>query len=136
MLDKNIRILVVDDFPTMRRILRALLRELGFTHIEEAEDGQDALDRLRRGRFELVISDWNMPRLDGLDMLRTIRADAALRHLAVLMVSAEARKELIVAAAQAGANGYVVKPFTAAVLDERLIRAWEHRARQQPTERP
>lgn len=133
-LDKNIRILVVDDFQTMRRILCGLLRELGFTRIEEAEDGRDALDRLHRGRFELVISDLNMPRLDGLEMLRSIRADATLQHLTVLMVSAEARKDHIISTAQAGANGYVVKPFTAGVLKERLTKALVHQARQHLTQ--
>lgn len=130
MTDKNIRILVVDDFPTMRRIVRGLLRELGFHHIEEAEDGRDALEHLRNGHFDLVISDWNMPNLDGLEMLQEIRADQSLCHLPVLMVSAEARKDHIVAAARAGANGYVVKPFTAAVLEERLEKVFEHQARQ------
>lgn len=130
MLDKNIRILVVDDFPTMRRILCGLLRELGFTHIEEAEDGQDALERLQQSRFELVISDLNMPRLDGLDMLRAIRADQSLHDLTVLMVSSEARKELIISTARAGANGYVVKPFTPEILEDRLTKALEHSSRQ------
>ncbi|WP_269457643.1 chemotaxis response regulator CheY [Geopseudomonas guangdongensis] len=118
-------ILVVDDFPTMRRIVRGLLKELGFTNVEEAEDGQDALNKLRTGTFEFVVSDWNMPNLDGLDMLKQIRADAALQHLPVLMVTAEAKKENIIAAAQAGANGYVVKPFTAATLEEKLNKIFE-----------
>ncbi len=125
MSDKNMSILVVDDFPTMRRIVRGLLKELGFTNVEEAEDGQDALNKLRSGTFEFVVSDWNMPNLDGLDMLKQIRADAALKHLPVLMVTAEAKKENIIAAAQAGANGYVVKPFTAATLEEKLNKIFE-----------
>lgn len=125
MADKNMSILVVDDFPTMRRIVRGLLKELGFTNVEEAEDGQDALNKLRSGGFEFVVSDWNMPNLDGLDMLKQIRADAALQHLPVLMVTAEAKKENIIAAAQAGANGYVVKPFTAAILEEKLNKIFE-----------
>ncbi|SDT96630.1 two-component system, chemotaxis family, response regulator CheY [Geopseudomonas guangdongensis] len=125
MADKNMSILVVDDFPTMRRIVRGLLKELGFTNVEEAEDGQDALNKLRTGTFEFVVSDWNMPNLDGLDMLKQIRADAALQHLPVLMVTAEAKKENIIAAAQAGANGYVVKPFTAATLEEKLNKIFE-----------
>ncbi len=125
MADKNMSILVVDDFPTMRRIVRGLLKELGFTNVEEAEDGQDALNKLRSGSFEFVVSDWNMPNLDGLDMLKQIRADAALQHLPVLMVTAEAKKENIIAAAQAGANGYVVKPFTAATLEEKLNKIFE-----------
>ena len=114
MADKNMSFLVVDDFPTMRRIVRSLLKELGFTNVDEAEDGQDALNKLRAGNFEFVVSDWNMPNLDGLEMLKEIRQDEALKDLPVLMVTAEAKKENIIAAAQAGANGYVVKPFTAA----------------------
>jgi len=118
--DPNLRFLVVDDFSTMRRIVRNLLKELGFTNVEEAEDGLVALTKLRTGSFDFVVADWNMPNMDGLTMLQNIRADAALKHLPVLMVTAEAKKENIIAAAQAGANGYVVKPFTAAVLDEKL----------------
>lgn len=120
MADTNTRFLVVDDFSTMRRIVRNLLKELGFTNVDEAEDGVVALAKLRSGRFDFVVADWNMPNMDGLTMLQTIRADADLKHLPVLMVTAEAKKENIIAAAQAGANGYVVKPFTAAVLDEKL----------------
>ncbi|QQK64303.1 chemotaxis protein CheY [Cobetia sp. cqz5-12] len=125
MADKNLRILVVDDFPTMRRIVRNLLKELGFTNVEEAEDGQQALEFLNQGSFELVISDWNMPNLDGLEMLRRVRANPATATLPVLMVTAEAKKENIIAAAQTGASGYVVKPFTAAVLEEKLGKVFE-----------
>lgn len=125
MVDKNMSILVVDDFPTMRRIVRSLLKELGFTNVEEAEDGQDALSKLRAGGFQFVVSDWNMPNLDGLEMLKKIRADDGLKHLPVLMVTAEAKKENIIAAAQAGASGYVVKPFTAATLEEKLNKIFE-----------
>ncbi|GHB10197.1 chemotaxis response regulator CheY [Salinicola rhizosphaerae] len=125
MADKNMRILVVDDFPTMRRIVRSLLKELGFENVEEAEDGQEALTKLRAGGFEFVVSDWNMPNLDGLEMLKEIRQDSALSSLPVLMVTAEAKKENIIAAAQAGANGYVVKPFTAATLEEKLNKIFE-----------
>ena len=125
MADKNMSFLVVDDFPTMRRIVRSLLKELGFTNVEEAEDGQDALNKLRAGNFEFVVSDWNMPNLDGLEMLKEIRQDNALKDLPVLMVTAEAKKENIMAAAQAGANGYVVKPFTAATLEEKLNKIFE-----------
>ncbi|WP_265923180.1 chemotaxis response regulator CheY [Cupriavidus nantongensis] len=124
-MDKNLRILVVDDFPTMRRIIRSLLNELGFSNIEEAEDGAIGLAKLRDGRFQFVISDWNMPNMDGLTMLQTIRSDAMLAKLPVLMVTAEARKENIIAAAKAGANGYVVKPFTAATLDEKITKVFE-----------
>jgi two-component system, chemotaxis family, chemotaxis protein CheY len=125
MADKNMSFLVVDDFPTMRRIVRSLLKELGFTNVEEAEDGQDALNKLRAGNFEFVVSDWNMPNLDGLEMLKEIRQDDALKGLPVLMVTAEAKKENIIAAAQAGANGYVVKPFTAATLEEKLNKIFD-----------
>ena len=120
MMDKGMKILVVDDFPTMRRIVRNLLKDLGYTNVEEAEDGARGLARLREGGFNFVISDWNMPNLDGLAMLKEIRADANLKQLPVLMVTAEAKRENIIAAAQAGANGYVVKPFTAATLDEKV----------------
>jgi len=124
-MDKGMKILVVDDFPTMRRIVRSLLKELGFTNVEEAEDGQEALSKLAGGGFEFVVSDWNMPNLNGLDMLKQIRADAAMKSLPVLMVTAEAKKDNIVAAAQAGANGYIVKPFTAATLEEKLNKIFE-----------
>jgi two-component system chemotaxis response regulator CheY len=120
MADPNMKFLVVDDFSTMRRIVRNLLKELGFNNVDEAEDGVDALSKLRGGGFQFVISDWNMPNMTGIDLLRNIRADAALKSLPVLMVTAEAKKENIVAAAQAGASGYVVKPFTSATLDEKL----------------
>lgn len=95
MVDKNISILVVDDFPSMRRIVRTLLKELGFSNIDEAEDGQEGLAKLRSGSFEFVVSDWNMPNLDGLEMLKEIRADDALKHLPVLMVTAEAKKKTL-----------------------------------------
>jgi two-component system chemotaxis response regulator CheY len=125
MADKNLNFLVVDDFSTMRRIVRNLLKELGYNNVEEAEDGAEALDKLNTGRFQFVVSDWNMPNLDGLEMLKRIRASDALKHLPVLMVTAEAKKENIIAAAQAGANGYVVKPFSAATLEEKLDRIFE-----------
>jgi len=122
---KNIKILVVDDFPTMRRIIKNLLKDLGFENVDEAEDGQMGLDKIRNGNFDLIVSDWNMPNMDGLTMLQQIRADANLSTLPVLMVTAEAKKENIVAAAKAGASGYVVKPFTAAVLEEKLNKIFE-----------
>lgn len=126
MTDKDMSILVVDDFPTMRRIVRSLLKELGFTNVDEAEDGQEALTKLRSGEgIQFVISDWNMPNLDGLEMLKQIRADEALKHMPVLMITAEAKKDNIIAAAQAGANGYIVKPFTAATLEEKLNKIFE-----------
>lgn len=120
MADPNMKILVVDDFSTMRRIVRNLLKELGFSNVHEAEDGVDALKKLRAETFEFVVSDWNMPNMTGIDLLREIRKDDALKHLPVLMVTAEAKKENIIEAAQAGASGYVVKPFTSVTLDEKL----------------
>lgn len=125
MADKNLRFLVVDDFSTMRRIVRNLLKDLGFNNVEEAEDGQDALAKLRASHFDFVVSDWNMPNMDGLQLLTEVRKDAALSKLPVLMVTAEAKKENIIAAAQAGASGYVVKPFTAATLEEKLNKIFE-----------
>ncbi|WP_435946127.1 chemotaxis response regulator CheY [Dryocola sp. BD586] len=125
MADKNLRFLVVDDFATMRRIVRNLLKDLEFNNVEEAEDGQDALTRLRESAFDFVITDWNMPNMDGLELLSEIRKDANLSKLPVLMVTAEAKKENIIAAAQAGASGYVVKPFTAATLEEKLGKIFE-----------
>ncbi|BBI98343.1 two-component system response regulator [Ferrigenium kumadai] len=125
MADPNMKFLVVDDFSTMRRIVRNLLKELGFTNVEEAEDGVDALSKLRAGNFQFVVSDWNMPNMTGIELLRSIRADATLKHLPVLMVTAEAKRENIIEAAQAGASGYVVKPFTAATLDEKLQKIFQ-----------
>lgn len=121
----SLKFLIVDDFSTMRRIVRNLLKELGFTNAEEAEDGIVALSKLRDGKFDIVVSDWNMPNMDGLTLLQSIRADPALKHLPVLMVTAEAKKENIIAAAQAGASGYVVKPFTAATLQEKMNKIFE-----------
>ncbi len=120
MTDPNTKFLVVDDFPTMRRIIRNLLKELGFSNVEEAEDGVAALAKLKGGDIQFVVSDWNMPNMTGLEMLKQMRSDDQLKHLPLLMVTAEAKKENIIAAAQAGASGYVVKPFTAATLDEKL----------------
>jgi len=120
MSQENMKFLVVDDFSTMRRIVRNLLYELGFTTLEEAEDGAVALAKLKAGSFDFVISDWNMPNMTGIELLRAIRGDAALSSLPVLMITAEAKKENIIEAAQAKASGYIVKPFTAAVLDEKL----------------
>lgn len=123
--EKNIKFLVVDDFSTMRRIIRNLLKELGFTNVEEAEDGASALNKLQSGRFEFVVTDWNMPNMSGLQLLENIRKDPNLKHLPVLMVTAEAKRENIVAAAQCGANGYIVKPFTASTLEEKLNKIFE-----------
>jgi two-component system chemotaxis response regulator CheY len=120
------KFLVVDDFSTMRRIVRNLLKELGFTNVQEAEDGVDALQKLGDGNFDFVVSDWNMPNMTGIELLRKIRSEPALKHLPVLMVTAEAKRENIIEAAQAGASGYIVKPFTAATLDEKLKKIFQN----------
>ena len=121
----KLKFLVVDDFSTMRRIVRNLLKELGFTNADEAEDGAVALHKLKGGGFDFVVTDWNMPNMDGLTLLQSVRADPALKHLPVLMITAEAKRENIILAAQAGASGYIVKPFTAATLGEKLEKIFE-----------
>ena len=118
----DLKFLVVDDFSTMRRIIRGLLKEIGYENAEEAEDGVVALDMLRNAAFDFVISDINMPNMNGFELLAQIKADETLRHLPVLMVTAEARKEDIVLAAQSGAAGYIVKPFTKATLEEKVTK--------------
>ena len=123
--DMKMKFLVVDDFSTMRRIVRNLLKELGFLNVDEAEDGAVALAKLTGEHFDFIVTDWNMPNMDGLTLLQQVRANPALKHLPVLMITAEAKKENIVAAAQAGASGYIVKPFTAATLSEKLNKIFE-----------
>lgn len=120
MIDSNMDILVVDDASTMRRIVRGLLRELSLKNIREAENGSDALEELRRKKADLVISDWNMPQMTGIELLRAIRSDTALKDVPVLMVTAEAKKENIMEAVQAGVNNYIVKPFSAETLQDKL----------------
>ncbi len=124
-LDKNMKILIVDDFSTMRRIIKNLLRDLGFTNTSEADDGQTALPMLQSGGFDFLVTDWNMPGMTGIDLLKAVRADPKLNSLPVLMVTAEAKRDQIIEAAQAGVNGYVVKPFTAAVLKEKIEKIFE-----------
>ena len=119
------KILIVDDFSTMRRIIKNLLRDLGFTNTSEADDGQTGLPMLQSGNFDFLITDWNMPGMTGIDLLKAVRADAEIRDLPILMVTAEAKREQIIEAAQAGVNGYVVKPFTAAVLKEKIEKIFE-----------
>lgn len=119
------KILIVDDFSTMRRIVKNLLRDLGFTNTHEADDGLTALPMLETGNFDFLVTDWNMPGMTGFDLLKTCRADPKLKSLPILMVTAEAKREQIVAAAQAGVNGYIVKPFTAAVLKEKIEKIFE-----------
>ncbi|EON94026.1 response regulator receiver domain protein (CheY-) [Marinobacter lipolyticus SM19] len=124
-MDKNMKILIVDDFSTMRRIIKNLLRDLGFTNTDEADDGNTALPMLQSGKYDFLVTDWNMPGMSGFDLLKAVRADENLKTLPVLMVTAEAKRDQIVAAAQAGVNGYVVKPFTAAVLKEKIEKIFE-----------
>ncbi len=118
----DMKFLVVDDFSTMRRIVRGLLKEIGYNNCEEAEDGVEALNMLRGAKFDFVVSDINMPNMTGFELLKAIKEDANLKHLPVLMVTAEARKEDIVLAAQSGAAGYIVKPFTKATLEEKVLK--------------
>ena len=120
MIDTSIKVLVVDDMSTMRRILKNVLKQIGFSNLVEAENGQDALNKLKVGDIGLIVSDWNMPVMQGIELLRTVRADAELKHLPFLMVTAEGQKENIIEAVQAGVSNYVVKPFTAEALQGKL----------------
>lgn len=124
-MNKNMKILIVDDFSTMRRIIKNLLRDLGFTNTQEADDGNSALPLLKASDFDFLITDWNMPGMTGIDLLKAVRADDKLKSLPVLMVTAEAKREQIIEAAQAGVNGYVVKPFTAQALKEKIEKIFE-----------
>lgn len=119
------KILIVDDFSTMRRIIKNLLKELGFSNVSEADDGNTALPMLKSGGFDFLITDWNMPGMQGIDLLRNVRADPGIATLPVLLVTAEAKKDQIVEAAQAGVNGYIVKPFNAATLKEKIDKIFE-----------
>ncbi|MBT3197769.1 MAG: chemotaxis protein CheY [Gammaproteobacteria bacterium] len=124
-MDKAMKILVVDDFATMRRIVKNLLGELGFRNLEEADDGKTALPRLQEGGIDFLVTDWNMPGMSGLDLVKAVRADPNLKNTPVLMVTAEAKKTQIIEAAKAGINGYVVKPFTAGTLDQKIGKIFE-----------
>lgn len=124
-MDKDMKILIVDDFSTMRRIIKNLLRDLGFTNTQEADDGLTALPMLKTGGFDFLVTDWNMPGMTGIDLLKQVRADEQLSGMPILMVTAEAKRDQIVEAAQAGVNGYVIKPFTAAVLKEKIEKIFE-----------
>ena len=124
-MNKDINILVVDDFSAMREIIRNLLHELGFDNTSEADDGQTALPMLKTGKFDFLVTDWSMPDMDGLTLLKTVRADEQLGDLPVLMVTAEAKREQIVDAAEAGVNAYIVKPFTAETLKEKIDRIFQ-----------
>ncbi len=123
--DKSIKILVVDDFSTMRRIIKNLLRDLGYTNTHEADDGMTALPMLQTGTYDFLVTDWNMPGMQGIDLLKAVRADPKLLTLPVLMVTAESKRDQIVEAAQAGVNGYIVKPFTAQTLKEKIDKIFE-----------
>lgn len=119
-MNKDMKILIVDDFSTMRRITKNLLRELGFNNTHEADDGLTALPMLQSGSFDFLITDWNMPGMEGLELLKIVRKDPNLKTTPVLMVTAESKRELIMEAAKSGVNGYIVKPFTAATLQEKI----------------
>ena len=127
-MSNTMKFLVVDDFSTMRRIVKNCLQEIGYTDITEADDGNTALPMLKAGAFEFLITDWNMPGMPGLDLLKAVRADPKLAKLPVLMLTAEAKREQIIEAAQAGVNGYVIKPFTAVTLKEKIDKILEQRA--------
>lgn len=126
-MDKEMKFLVVDDFSTMRRIIKNLLHDLGYQNVTEADDGSSALPMLQTGDFDFLITDWNMPGMPGLDLLKAVRADARLAKIPVLMLTAESKREQIVEAAQAGVNGYVIKPFTATTLKEKIDKILETR---------
>jgi len=128
MVNQNMKILIVDDFSTMRRIIKNLLRDLGFNNTHEADDGNTAWPMLKSGNFDFLVTDWNMPGMQGIDLLRAVRADPQLANLPVLLVTAEARRDQIVLAAEAGVNGYIVKPFTAQTLKEKLDKIFERLA--------
>ncbi len=129
-MDRNMKILIVDDFSTMRRIIKNLLHDLGYDNSHEADDGTSALPLLKGGSFDFLITDWNMPGMQGIDLLRAVRADPKLKTLPVLLVTAEARRDQIVMAAEAGVNGYIVKPFTAQTLKDKIDRIFERIAAQ------
>ena len=124
-MDKSMRILIVDDFSTMRRIIKNLLRELGFNNTDEADDGTTALPMLKSGKYDFLVTDWNMPGMQGIDLLKAVRADEKLKGLPVLMVTAESRRDQFVAAPEAGVNGYIVKPFTAETLAQKIDKIFE-----------
>ena len=127
-MSKDMKFLVVDDFSTMRRIIKNLLNDLGYANVTEADDGQTALPILQAGGIDFLVTDWNMPGMPGLDLLKAVRSDPKLAQLPVLMLTAEAKREQIIEAAQAGVNGYVIKPFTAVTLKEKIDKILEQRA--------
>ena len=126
MLDLKMKILVVDDFATMRRIVKNILKQIGFSNIDEAEDGTNALVKLKQDNYDMVVSDWNMPNMTGLELLKAIRADNVINKTPVLMVTAEAKKENVLEAIQAGVNNYIVKPFTADTLKDKIEKIFDN----------
>lgn len=124
-MNKDMKILIVDDFSTMRRIIKNLLRDLGFNNTYEADDGTTALPMLKGGGYDFLVTDWNMPGMQGIDLLRAVRADPDMSTMPVLLVTAESKKDQIVMAAEAGVNGYIIKPFTAATLEEKIKKIFE-----------
>lgn len=126
-INRDIKILVVDDFSTMRRIVKNLLKELGFSHFDEADDGATAWPMVQTGKYDFIVSDWNMPQMTGLQLLKNVRADAKLKETPFLLITAEAKRSQILEAAQAGVDGYIVKPFTAATLNEKIQKIFQRR---------
>lgn len=121
----NTKILTVDDMATMRKIIKSLLNQLGYTNVDEAENGKDGLYKLKQNKYDLVLLDWNMPEMDGITLLQEIRKDPELKSIPVIMVTAEAKKENVLLAIQSGANNYIVKPFTAETLKEKMDKVWQ-----------
>jgi two-component system chemotaxis response regulator CheY len=126
-INRDMKILVVDDFSTMRRIVKNLLKELGFSHFDEADDGATAWPMVQTGKYDFIVSDWNMPQMTGLQLLKNVRADAKLKDTPFLLITAEAKRSQILEAAQAGVDGYIVKPFTAATLNAKIQKIFERR---------
>lgn len=124
-MNTDMKILIVDDFSTMRRIIKNLLRDLGFSNTHEADDGNTALPILKSGNFDFLVTDWNMPGMTGIDLLRAVRADESMATLPVLLVTAESKKDQIIMAVEAGVNGYIVKPFNAATLEEKIKKIFD-----------
>lgn len=130
MINRDIKILVVDDFSTMRRIVKNLLKELGFNDFDEADDGATAWPMIQTGKYDFIVSDWNMPKMTGIDLLRRVRADQQLKDTPFLLITAEAKRSQILEAAQAGVDGYIVKPFTATTLNEKIEKIFERVAQR------
>nr|WP_198401058.1 chemotaxis response regulator CheY [Thiomicrospira microaerophila] len=126
-MNRDMKILVVDDFSTMRRIVKNLLKELGFSYFDEADDGATAWPMVQTGKYDFIVSDWNMPQMTGLQLLKNVRADEKLKDTPFLLITAEAKRSQILEAAQAGVDGYIVKPFTAATLNAKIQKIFERR---------